>query len=77
MNREALLQALTERALAGDIEAAKLVLAEPRRITMRIDDECSARGAYKGLWESLANGQITVNEAKDLLDILGRVERYL
>jgi hypothetical protein len=69
MNEE-LIKSLTERALAGDIKAARLVLAQPRCLNVKIaNGECTARGGYLGVWESLASGQITIAEAKDLLDI--------
>jgi hypothetical protein len=68
-NREALLQSLTERALAGDMAAAELVLREPRRLRVESSDEGAAPSRYD-VWTSLCKGQISPPEARELLAIL-------
>jgi hypothetical protein len=72
MNREALLKALTERAIAGDNEAARLALAEPRCIRVESSDEGAAPSRYD-VWASLTSGKITLPEARELLEILSHL----
>jgi hypothetical protein len=75
-----LIESLTQRALDGDIEAAKLVLSQPRRISIKaLDDDggFDARSAYLMVWDALIAGRVNVLEASQWLDVLQRVERYL
>jgi len=80
--REALIDSLHQRALAGDNDAARIVLEQTHKIVLKEsgnddDGAFSARGAYLGLWQSLTSGQINISEAKDLLEILGKVDRFI
>jgi hypothetical protein len=79
INHDKLIESLTQRAMAGDIEAAKLVLSQPRRICIEApdDDGFDARSAYRGVWDGLVAGRLSVPEANQWLDVLQRVERYL
>jgi hypothetical protein len=75
-----LIASLMDRAMDGDLEAAKLVLAQPRRINITPPEDgggFDARSTYRSLWDALVEGRLSVQETRDMLDVLQRVERYL
>jgi hypothetical protein len=64
-----LIASLMDRAMDGDLEAAKLVLAQPRRINIKPTEDDGASPRYV-VWDALVAGRITLPEARELLAIL-------
>ena len=67
--RQALLNSLHQRAMGGCLKSARLCLAEPRRIRVESSDEGAAPSRYD-VWTSLCKGQISIADARELIDVL-------
>jgi hypothetical protein len=70
--RTELLAALHARAVGGDNDAARILLAEPRRIAIDNTQGDDPPSRYD-VWAALCKGVMTLPEANAWLEFLGRI----